>query len=61
PFRASSPERIAAFRAILEAAGIPTTVRRTLGQQIEAACGQLRRQAIREKAAAAATADRPEP
>lgn len=30
------------FRAYLEKAGIPATVRRTLGDDIDAACGQLR-------------------
>ncbi|MBL8288183.1 MAG: 23S rRNA (adenine(2503)-C(2))-methyltransferase RlmN [Rubrivivax sp.] len=46
PFPASglvrSPrERVAAFAAILQAAGIVTTVRRTRGDDIDAACGQL--------------------
>jgi 23S rRNA (adenine2503-C2)-methyltransferase len=37
----SSPERLTAFAAALEAAGIATTVRRTRGIEIGAACGQL--------------------
>ena len=37
----SSRESIAAFRAALEANGIPTTVRLTRGRDIAAACGQL--------------------
>ena len=42
--RRSSRERIRAFTAILEKKGINTTVRRTLGSDINASCGQLRRQ-----------------
>jgi 23S rRNA (adenine2503-C2)-methyltransferase len=37
----SSRERIAAFRAALERAHVPVTVRLTRGRDIEAACGQL--------------------
>jgi 23S rRNA (adenine2503-C2)-methyltransferase len=37
----SSRERIAAFRAELERAHVPVTVRLTRGRDIEAACGQL--------------------
>jgi 23S rRNA (adenine2503-C2)-methyltransferase len=37
----SSRERIAAFRAELEAWRVPVTVRLTRGRDIEAACGQL--------------------
>jgi 23S rRNA (adenine2503-C2)-methyltransferase len=37
----SSRERIAAFRAELERARVPVTVRLTRGRDIEAACGQL--------------------
>ena len=37
----SSRERIAAFRAELEAWHVPVTVRLTRGRDIEAACGQL--------------------
>jgi 23S rRNA (adenine2503-C2)-methyltransferase len=40
-FAPSSPETIAAFRAILERAGLQTTVRVTRGREIAAACGQL--------------------
>ena len=45
--RRSKAERIAAFSAILTARGIPVTVRRTLGADINASCGQLRRAADR--------------
>ena len=40
-FRRSSDERIAACRAILQAKDIITTTRRTRGEAIDAACGQL--------------------
>lgn len=42
-YRRSGPERIKRFTEILERKGIPVTVRRTLGADIEASCGQLRR------------------
>jgi 23S rRNA (adenine2503-C2)-methyltransferase len=41
PFRGSSRESIAAFRAALESRGVPVTVRLTRGRDIAAACGQL--------------------
>lgn len=44
-FGPSSPERIRAFRAVLEEAGFPVTVRVERGADIDAACGQLRRRA----------------
>jgi 23S rRNA (adenine2503-C2)-methyltransferase len=37
----SSPERVQAFAQVLQAAGIVTTVRKTRGGDIDAACGQL--------------------
>jgi 23S rRNA (adenine2503-C2)-methyltransferase len=40
-YRGSSRESIAAFRAALEARGVPATVRLTRGRDIDAACGQL--------------------
>lgn len=43
PLRPSSREAVAAFQRRLESAGIPATVRRTLGGDIDASCGQLRR------------------
>ncbi|HVO06998.1 MAG TPA: 23S rRNA (adenine(2503)-C(2))-methyltransferase RlmN [Burkholderiaceae bacterium] len=39
--RRSPRERVAAFAAVLQQAGIVTTVRRTRGDDIAAACGQL--------------------
>ncbi len=41
PYRSSPPERIAAFRQRLLRAGIMTIVRKTRGDDIDAACGQL--------------------
>jgi len=40
-FRRSPRERITAFQAILADAGLVTTIRRTRGEGIDAACGQL--------------------
>ena len=42
--RRSSVKRLHAFSAILERYGVTVTVRRTLGSDINASCGQLRRQ-----------------
>lgn len=46
--RRSSDERLRAFQAVLEKAGVNVTVRRTLGSDIDASCGQLRRQSMKE-------------
>ncbi len=40
-YRCSSPEAIERFRAVLHRAGMVTTVRKTRGEDIDAACGQL--------------------
>lgn len=45
-FRASVRERVCRFQQRLEAAGISATVRREMGADIQAACGQLRYQKI---------------
>ncbi len=42
PYQKSSRERLLRFSEILTKKGITTTVRRSLGADIEAACGQLR-------------------
>ena len=42
-YRKSGEDRLRKFSAILERKGITATVRRTLGSDIEASCGQLRR------------------
>ena len=43
PLKPSYPDVVRAFQQRLEAHGIPATVRRTLGGDINASCGQLRR------------------
>ena len=49
PLRPSSKEAVALFQKTLEEAGIPATVRRTLGGDIDASCGQLRRKYTRQQ------------
>ena len=49
PLKPSSRENVAAFQKTLEDGGIPATVRRTLGGDIDASCGQLRRKYNKEK------------
>jgi len=44
----STEEQINLFKAQLERMGIPTTVRRELGSDINASCGQLRRKRVGE-------------
>ena len=48
PLKPSSRAAVAAFQKCLEDGGIPATVRRTLGGDIDASCGQLRRKYNRE-------------
>ncbi len=43
PLKPSSKANVAKFQKILEEGGITATVRRTLGGDIDASCGQLRR------------------
>ncbi len=43
PLKPSSPETVKAFQQYLESKGVTATVRRSLGGDIDAACGQLRR------------------
>ena len=49
PLKPSLPETVLRFQKTLEASGIPATVRRTLGSDINASCGQLRRNYEAEK------------
>lgn len=42
-FRPSTPEHLKAFIRILERAGVNVTVRRKLGSDVDASCGQLRK------------------
>lgn len=53
PFKPS--RRIAAFQKRLEGHGITATVRRSLGGDIDASCGQLRRKAMEEKGGCTST------
>ncbi len=43
PLKPSSRSAVIKFQKILEDGGVPATVRRTLGGDIDASCGQLRR------------------
>lgn len=49
-FTRPQPRRIANFRRVLEESGIAVTQRVEKGQEIAAACGQLRLQTVKEKA-----------
>ena len=48
PLKPSSKAAVAAFQKILEDGGVTATVRRTLGGDIDASCGQLRRKYNKE-------------
>ena len=43
PLKPSTRQAVMNFQNILESGGVPATVRRTLGGDIDASCGQLRR------------------
>lgn len=43
PLKPSSRQAVRRFQLMLEQGGVPATVRRTLGSDIDASCGQLRR------------------
>ena len=49
PLKPSTRESIREFQKILESAGITATVRRSLGGDIDASCGQLRRKVMKEE------------
>ena len=49
PLKPSSKAAIARFQKILEDGGVTATIRRTLGGDIDASCGQLRRKHINGK------------
>jgi 23S rRNA (adenine2503-C2)-methyltransferase len=51
PYQPSSRARIGRFAELVRAAGIECTVRDTRGRRIDAACGQLRAEAERARAA----------
>jgi 23S rRNA (adenine2503-C2)-methyltransferase len=65
PVRGTPKERVRAFRDALTSLGVNATVRRTRGDDIEAACGQLRAEheakpvAVRQRDRAAAPATGP--
>ncbi|MBQ8237746.1 MAG: 23S rRNA (adenine(2503)-C(2))-methyltransferase RlmN [Oscillospiraceae bacterium] len=50
PLKPSSRAAVAAFQQTLEDGGLTATVRRTLGGDIDASCGQLRRKYTKENA-----------
>ena len=54
PYACSSPERIAAFAAIVARAGYPAPVRTPRGPDILAACGQLKTASARQRRGAIA-------
>lgn len=49
PLKPSSRQAVARFQKILEDGDVPATVRRTLGGDIDASCGQLRRKYTRQQ------------
>ena len=49
PLKPSSKAAVAKFQKILEDGGVTATVRRTLGSDIDASCGQLRRNYQKQK------------
>jgi 23S rRNA (adenine2503-C2)-methyltransferase len=49
PLKPSTRAAVAKFQKLLEDGGITATVRRTLGGDIDASCGQLRRKYTKEK------------
>jgi 23S rRNA (adenine2503-C2)-methyltransferase len=52
PYAPSPPEAVEAFHAILRARGLICTVRREMGRDIKAACGQLRTEFERQRQSA---------
>ena len=48
PLKPSTRQAVQRFQEILEAGGVTATVRRTLGSDIDASCGQLRRKYTKE-------------
>ncbi len=49
PLKPSTRQAVMEFQNILESGGIPATVRRTLGGDIDASCGQLRRKYTKQQ------------
>ena len=48
-FQPSKPENLKKFVKILEDSGVNVTVRRKLGSDVDASCGQLRRKTINSR------------
>ena len=51
PLKPSTRKSVMEFQQVLQQHGIPATVRRTLGSDIDASCGQLRRKYEKSKEA----------
>ena len=51
PLKPSTRQAVMRFQQLMEEGGIPATVRRTLGGDIDASCGQLRRNYTKENPA----------
>ena len=49
-FRPSTPEHLAQFIHLLEREGVNVTVRRSLGGDVDASCGQLRKKVAEGRA-----------
>ena len=49
PYSATDARNVARFQKLLQARGVNATIRRRLGSDISAACGQLRREEMQEK------------
>ena len=49
-FQPSTPEHMRRFISILEQAGVNATVRRSLGGDVDASCGQLRKKVKENRA-----------
>ena len=49
PLKPSTRKAVQRFQQILEEGGVPATVRRTLGGDIDASCGQLRRKYTKQQ------------
>ena len=54
PYKAPTPERILAFEQYLWSKNITAIIRKSKGQDIKAACGQLKAQALRSGGASGA-------
>ena len=48
-FKTPAPGDVQIFQQVLQDRGVPVTVRRELGQDISAACGQLRHQVLKKR------------